>query len=309
MKRNIQGRAVPPKDMPMTDAQRPWLKHPVSLIVGALVVAASGCGSGTAPSPSTVTVTASTTTPPATTTASTAAPPAAPGPQSKMLPEIALPAGSTEYGQNTPDDETWYPTTPYDQTVAALKPQLPIGQTFHGVPFCKGDVGAQITQWDWATDTEDLAIFVQAAGLIGPKQEVEFRWQAIQGGGGREGCTAPLPATVSAEPPPSTSSTSTPAAEPTTTPVESPEDKAKDESFAAALTQAGIPFNGTSQDAMVLGNTVCVYLGQADTDRESAAEGLVKWRPQLSLDQARTIIPLAISTYCPGGPEPWGGSH
>jgi hypothetical protein len=291
----------------MADARRPRFKHPVLLIVGALVVAASGCGSST---PTAATTSASTTAAPVTaapvtTTATTTA---APAPQSKMFPEITLPAGTSEAANNTPDDETWFPTNAYSQTLDMLKAQLPIGQPFHGVPFCKGDVGATITQWDWSTDTEDLAIFVQSPALLGGKQQVEFRWQAVTDGGAREDCTAPLPASVNAEPPPSTSSSSTAAPAPTTTPTESPEDKANDESFAAALTRAGVPFNGT-QDAMIMGQTVCVYLGQPNTDRESAAQGLVQWRPSLTIDQARAVVPLAMSTYCPGGPEPWGGSH
>jgi hypothetical protein len=95
-------------------------------------------------------------------------PAAAPGPHSKMLPEITLPAGSSEEAHNTPGDETWYLTTPYDQTLAMLKAQLPIGQTFRGVPWCKGDtspVSPDINAWEWSTDTEALTVFAQRAGL------------------------------------------------------------------------------------------------------------------------------------------------
>ena len=99
--------------------------------------------------------------------ASTAAAPVEPGPRSKMLPEIALPAGATEAPHNSPGDETWFVTTPYDQTVAMLKAQLPIGQTFRGVPFCSGDTGPvslDINAWYWSTDTEELSVFANGRG-------------------------------------------------------------------------------------------------------------------------------------------------
>jgi hypothetical protein len=143
---------------------------------------------------------------------STSPPAVAPGPHSKMLPEITLPAGTTEAAHNTPGDETWFATTPFDQTVAMLKAQLPIGQTFRGVPWCKGDgpVSPDINEWEWSTDTEALTVFAQRPGLIGPQQDIEFRWEAVTDGSGREGCTAPLPASVSAEPPPGPAPTNPP---------------------------------------------------------------------------------------------------
>jgi hypothetical protein len=119
-----------------------------------------------------------------------------------MLPEISLPEGATEWEHNTPSDESWFVTTPYDSTTAMLKAQLPIGQTLRGIPFCKGDVDSAITEWLWSTNTEQLTVFVQAPGTLGPKQEVEFRWEANPDGNGRDGCTTPAPASVSAEPPP-----------------------------------------------------------------------------------------------------------
>lgn len=139
-----------------------------------------------------------------------ASPPAvATGPRSKMLPEITLPAGTTEAAHNTPGDETWFATTPFDQTATMLKAQLPIGHTFRGVPWCKGDgpVDKDINAWEWSTDTEAITVFAQRPGLIGPQQEIEFRWEAMPDGDGREGCTAPLPASFSAEPPPGPAST------------------------------------------------------------------------------------------------------
>jgi hypothetical protein len=110
-----------------------------------------------------------------------------------MLPEISVPAGSSEVPHNEPEDETWYFTTPYDQTAAMIKAQLPIGQPFRGVPFCKGDndvkPGAEIVAWDWATDTEDLWISVTGPSLAINKNklgEIEFRWKPVTDGSGRQ---------------------------------------------------------------------------------------------------------------------------
>jgi hypothetical protein len=207
----------------MTDAPRSLFKHPVLLVVGALVVAASGCGSRTAPSASTTT-TASKIAAPVTTTASgppttatTAA--AAPGPHSKMLPEIVVPAGSWEYEHSSPGDETWYFTAPYEQTVGMLKAQLPIGQIFRGVPWCKGDVGQQISQfstnWFWATNNEELWVLVTPpSNSPRPQGNIEFEWDAVTDGSGRQVCTAPLPDSFSAEPPPGPAPTTTNGSEP-----------------------------------------------------------------------------------------------
>lgn len=131
-----------------------------------------------------------------------------------MLPEIAVPAGSTERDHQEPDEEVWYFTAPYDQTVAMIKAQLPIGQTFRGVPYCKGDndvkPGAEIVAWDWPTDTEDLWISVTGPSLAMNKNklgEIMFRWQPMTDGDGRHECTAPLPDSYSPQPPPPPRST------------------------------------------------------------------------------------------------------
>jgi hypothetical protein len=95
-----------------------------------------------------------------------------------------------------------------------LKGQLPIGQTFRGVPWCKGDTGPVsdvITAWSWATNTEDLTVFVTPPSQTPrPQGQIEFRWQAVPDGNGREGCTAPLPASVNPEPPPGPVPTNSP---------------------------------------------------------------------------------------------------
>ncbi|MGO9351061.1 MAG: hypothetical protein ACLP3C_09660 [Mycobacterium sp.] len=121
-----------------------------------------------------------------------------------MLPEVAVPAGSWEWEHNTPDDETWYFTTPYDQTVNMLKAQLPINDAFRGVPYCKGNVDNAISGWNWSTNTEDLEVFVTPPNSQHPRPQgqIEFRWQPVTDGDGRDGCTAPLPASFNAQPPP-----------------------------------------------------------------------------------------------------------
>ena len=139
---------------------------------------------------------------------------------SKMLPEIALPAGATEDEHNTPNDETWWTTAPYEQTINMLEAQLPLGQTLEGVPFCKGDTGPVspvITAWSWATDTEDLTVSVSLPGSLttrGEQTEVRFRREALPDGNGRHDCTAPVPASVNPEPPPGPVSTNAPNAGP-----------------------------------------------------------------------------------------------
>jgi hypothetical protein len=94
-----------------------------------------------------------------------------------------------------------------------IKAQLPIGETLRGVPYCKGDndvkPGAEIVAWDWATDTEDLWISVTGPSLAINKNklgEIEFRWQPVTDGSGRQqDCTAPLPDSYSPQPPPGVS--------------------------------------------------------------------------------------------------------
>ena len=56
-----------------------------------------------------------------------------------MLPEITVPAASTERNHQEADEEAWYYTVPYDQAATMIKAQLPVGQPFRGVPYCRGD--------------------------------------------------------------------------------------------------------------------------------------------------------------------------
>ena len=118
-----------------------------------------------------------------------------------MLPEISLPVGAHEAAHNTPSDETWFVTTPYDQTLAMLKAQLPFGQTFRGMPWCVGVDGLEFMRWIWRTDTEALSVYLRAPGVSGPDQVVIFARGAVKDGNGREGCATPALASASAEPP------------------------------------------------------------------------------------------------------------
>ena len=131
--------------------------------------------------------------------------PVAAGPKSKMLPEIALPVGSTGSSElNELGGEEWWTDTPYEQSVLMIKAQLPLEQTLGGLPWCTGFTGNEvpgtITTWEWATDTEVLDIFVMSptTGLTRDgKTAIEFRREATPKGDGRRDCTAPLPATTS----------------------------------------------------------------------------------------------------------------
>ncbi len=96
-----------------------------------------------------------------------------------MLPGMTLPVGSVEGANNTPDDETWYYTVPYDEAVNIMKAQLPIGQTFMGLPFCQGLDSSHstvsptpVTVWEWSNGTDDFAVFVTPPRL---GKVIEFR--------------------------------------------------------------------------------------------------------------------------------------
>jgi hypothetical protein len=97
-----------------------------------------------------------------------------------------LPAGSWEFKDNTPDDETWYYTVSYAQAVDTIKAQLPIGQNFRGLPFCRGSDRSRdtseplwltpLSMWEWSNGTDDFAVFVlppRGGGKL--DNQIEFR--------------------------------------------------------------------------------------------------------------------------------------
>jgi hypothetical protein len=114
-----------------------------------------------------------------------------------MLPGITLPVGSVQTANNTPDDETWYYTVPYDQAVDIMKAQLPIGQTFMGLPFCQGFDSSQskvsptpVTVWEWSNGTDDFAVFVTPPRGNPPwGKMIEFRRGPWPGGEPSTVCT------------------------------------------------------------------------------------------------------------------------
>jgi hypothetical protein len=85
----------------------------------------------------------------------------------------------------------------------------PAGVDFGTIDTCLIRARPGIVAWTWATDTEDLSIFVTGPSIAVTKNEIEFRWQPVTDGNGRQDCTAPLPDSYSAQPPPGPRSTST----------------------------------------------------------------------------------------------------
>ena len=75
-------------------------------------------------------------------------------------------------------------------------------------------------------------------------------------------------------------------------------DELKDAQFAAMLIQDGVPFKD-HEDAVTIGTTVCVYLGQQGTSIPNAIVGMMKWRPSLTSEQIGNAVADAVTVYCP----------
>ncbi|HUO37881.1 MAG TPA: DUF2510 domain-containing protein [Mycobacterium sp.] len=102
--------------------------------------------------------------PPAASSSTPAAPPPTPpGPQApphSHLVNITLPAGSTATGgQAVPGLEVWHVPLRIPDTVADLRPQLPINAPYDELPWCAEtiEVSGAITRWTWGS-AEDLLL-------------------------------------------------------------------------------------------------------------------------------------------------------
>jgi hypothetical protein len=137
----------------------PRPKHRVLLIVGGLILAAiladAGCGTSSSPTASTTTASKTTTAPmtaaPATTTAN------GPAPHSQLLPDLALPPGSTSSGA-TDGIEVWkVPASAGAQSdvVAYLRAELPLSKPYDGLPWCEDMSSGDYTEWHWG-DSRDM---------------------------------------------------------------------------------------------------------------------------------------------------------
>ena len=166
------------------------MAHRTLTVAAAVAALLAGCGTNTATKATetvtaapkateTVTVTAATPPPPST------AAPAADGVRSELLP-ITLPAGTKAACCGKHEGlEVWNAPTAYSYNVQMLREQLPIKQTFEGLPWCSQTINGKLglTQWDWASKTESIVVGVDSDGMIslsrGPDEE------------GRDGCDAP----------------------------------------------------------------------------------------------------------------------
>jgi hypothetical protein len=122
-----------------------------------LAVALAACSSPTAP-PSSPT-TQMTTAPPA-----AAAPPAAvtttaggAAPHSQLLPDLALPPGSTSSGAKDGIEVWEVPASAGAQSdvVAYLRAELPLSKPYNGLPWCEDMSSGDYTEWHWG-DSRDM---------------------------------------------------------------------------------------------------------------------------------------------------------
>jgi hypothetical protein len=120
---------------------------------------------------------------PSTTSSTLAAPPSiqppstAP-PRSKLV-HMTLPRGSISTGAKTvPGLEMWHVPLRVPDTVANLRPQLPIKAPYDRLPWCAESIifSASITRWSWGTAEDLLRIevgpFYPTVGVRGPGSQV-----------------------------------------------------------------------------------------------------------------------------------------
>jgi hypothetical protein len=95
-------------------------------------------------------------------------------PHSKLV-HMTLPRGSTPTGgQSVPGLETWHVPLGVPETVANLRPQLPIDASYDRLPWCAEsiDLRASTTRWSWGTAQDLLRIavgpFYPTLGVRGP---------------------------------------------------------------------------------------------------------------------------------------------
>lgn len=140
-----------------------WIAVVVVLVIAGIVGdRLAGSKSQQTQSPST---TSSTTSP---SLASTLAEPPATQPPPEMSPhsglvDMALPRGSTRTGeQSVPGTEMWHVPLRVPDTVANLRPQLPINAPYDGLGWCAEilDLSGDTTRWSWGTAQDRLRIEV-----------------------------------------------------------------------------------------------------------------------------------------------------
>jgi Protein of unknown function (DUF2510) len=108
---------------------------------------------------------------------STQAPSGTP-PRSQLI-DMTLPRGSTPTGgQLAPGIEMWHVPLRIPDTVANLRPQLPINAPYDGLPWCAETIDpiGDITSWSWGTPQDLLLVevgpFYPTIGVRGPDSQV-----------------------------------------------------------------------------------------------------------------------------------------
>jgi len=120
---------------------------------------------------------------PSTTSSRLAAPPSTQSPSTapphSKLVHVTLPRGSTPIGDRTvPGLEMWHVPLGVPDTVADLRPQLPIDAPYDRLPWCAESIvfSAAITRWSWGTPEDLLRIevgpFYPTLGVRGPGSQV-----------------------------------------------------------------------------------------------------------------------------------------
>lgn len=103
------------------------------------------------------------------TTGSTPGPP----PNSELVPELVLPAGSIleNYSSGAPR-EYWDVPLAYPDTVDAVRRQLAIGRDYDGPRWCGEHVERDLTMWTWGDKDDMLTVLVDGAVRSGTEVHV-----------------------------------------------------------------------------------------------------------------------------------------
>jgi uncharacterized protein YceK len=150
--------------MSMTTSTPPRRKRHHVLVIVAALVALGGCGTSSTPSASTTTASttaAPVTAAPVTTTAS------GPAPHSQLLPDLALPPGSTSVVIPDRTFEDW--TVPaswgsQSKILDSIRSQLPLSKPYDGLPWCNESVANTKTgglEWTWDDGKNYIIVTVQ----------------------------------------------------------------------------------------------------------------------------------------------------
>lgn len=108
--------------------------------------------------------------------------PSGPPPNSDLIPELVLPAGSTAVGHD-PDGtrESCEMTVPYADAVKVLRAQLPISSDYHGLRWCGEHVESELTMWTWGDKNDLLFVLVDGAVRTGSRVAITHKGPSLVG--------------------------------------------------------------------------------------------------------------------------------